>query len=177
MGQYFKIVNRAKRQYLEPFSMRSSEKFPSLMGDEEMTRSISWLVCTSTNPCWAELRNKNERTKRLLGSWSGDKIEIIGDYAEEKFSHLVSREYVDISFEIVATLFDCDSSYLDAAIEQLKKWPSLLEQLGMLMLLKEPPEKLGYRLKTVYANGWEREFDRICKSRHRDPRDRIANAD
>jgi hypothetical protein len=72
MGQYFKIVNRAKQQYLEPFSMRSSEKFPSLMGDEEMTRSISWLVCTSTNPRWLELRNKNERTKRLLGSWSGE---------------------------------------------------------------------------------------------------------
>lgn len=177
MGQYFKIVNRTKRQYLEPFSMRSSEKFPSLMGAEEMTRSICWLVCTSSNPRWLELKNRNERTKRLVGSWSGDSIEIIGDYAEEDLSYHVSREYADISFEIVATLFDFDPAYLDDAITKLKESPILLEQLGMLMLLNEPPAELGHRLNTVYPTGWEREFDKICKARHRDPRNKVKNSE
>lgn len=175
MGQYFKIVNCNKRQYLEPFSMRSSAKFPSLMSAEEMTRSISWLVCTSSNPRWLECKSANVRTRRLVGSWSGDPIEIIGDYSDEEFSHCVSDQYQDISFEIVATLFDLDPLYLDRAIEQLIASPLLLEQLGMLMMLPEPPEKLGYKLSTVYPDGWQREFDKMCKSRHHDLRDKLKN--
>ncbi len=50
MGQYFKVVNHAKREYLEPFNMCSSANFPSLLGARETTSAISWLVCTSTNP-------------------------------------------------------------------------------------------------------------------------------
>ena len=177
MGQYFKIVNRTRREYLEPFSMRSSEKFPSLMGSEEMSRSITWLVCTSLNPRWLSLKNTNDRTRRLVGSWAGDEIEIIGDSAEEEFSHLVKREYSDISFEIVATLFDFDPEYLDDAFAQLTEWPPLLEQLGMLMLLNEPPEALLGKLKVAFPGGWEREFDQMCKSKLTDPRDKIKNAE
>jgi hypothetical protein len=61
MGQYFKIINQAKRQYLEPFSMRSRERFPAIFEAEEMTRSISWLVCTSSNPSWLEFKRMNGR--------------------------------------------------------------------------------------------------------------------
>lgn len=173
MGQYFTIINQAKRQYLDPFSMRSSERFPALLEAEEMTRSICWLVCTSTNPYWRELKRKNERTNRIVGSWAGDLVEIIGDTNEEDLSHHVKNTFHDISYEVVATIFDFDSDYMNVAIQQLTEWPSLLEQLGMLMMLSVPPNGLDAKLKTVFPNGWERDFDQYCKSQHRDPRDKL----
>ncbi len=165
MGQYFKVVNHAKKQYLEPFKMRSSAKFPSLLGAHEMTRAISWLVCTSTNPTWFTLKNKNNRTKRITGSWCGDPIEIIGDYSEEELYYLVREQYVDISHEVVATLFDCDSSYLDEAIEELRKHPFLLEKIGLLMMIAEPPEQLEIKLESVYPKGWQKEFAKLHQNK------------
>ena len=164
MGQYFVVVNHAKKQFLEPFNLRSSAKFPSLLGAHEMTRAISWLICTSPNPTWLALKNKNSRTKRLIGAWCGDPVEIVGDYSEEELYFLVRERYVDISHEVVATLFDCDSSYLDAAIEELREHPFLLEKLGLLMMLAEPPEQLGYQLQSLYPKGWEKEFAKLCQN-------------
>ncbi len=173
MGQYYKIINRNKQQYLDPFSMRSSERFPALLEAEEMTRSICWLVCTSANPYWLELKRKNARTNRLVGSWAGDLIEIIGDTNEEDLSHHVMSKFDNISYEIVATLFDFNPDYMNGAIQQLVECPSLLEQLGMLMMLSVPPTGLEERLKIVFPNGWERDFDQLCRSQHRDPRDKL----
>lgn len=177
MGQYFKIINQAKRQYLDPFSMRSGERFPALLEAEEMTRSICWLVCTSGNPYWRELKRKNARTDRIVGSWAGDLIEIIGDSNEEELSYQVKNSFEDISYEIVATLFDFDPDYMNGAIQQLIEWPSLLEQLGMLMMIAVPPNGLDEKLKTVFPNGWERDFEHICKSQHRDPRDKLRRSE
>ena len=172
MGQYYKIINQAKQQYLDPFS----ERFPALLEAEEMTRSISWLVCTSANPYWRDLKCKNARTNRIVGSWAGDLVEIIGDTNEEELSHYVKNTFDDISYEIVATLFDFDPDYMNGAIQQLTEWPLLLEQLGMLMMLSVPPNNLEEQLKTVFPNGWERDFDQICKSQHRDPRDKLRRS-
>lgn len=157
--------------------MRSSERFPAILASEEMTRSLAWLVCSSTNPYWRELKRKNNRTNRLIGSWVGDNIEVIGDENEEDLSHFAKSNFEDISFEIVACLFDFDKCYLDEAIKQLIEWPSLLEQLGVLMLLKDPPEGLEERLASLYPNGWMHEFDRICSSKHIDPRHKLRNPD
>ena len=165
MGQYFKVVNHAKKEYLEPFNMRASARFSSLLGAHEMTRAISWLVCTSTNPAWLTLKDKNNRTERIIGSWCGDPVEIIGDYSEEELCYLVRDQYVDISYEVVATLFDCDSSYLDEAIEELRAHPFLLEKLGVLMMIAEPPEQLGIKLQSIYPAGWQKEFAKLVQNR------------
>jgi len=83
MGQYFKVVNHAKKEYLEPFNMRSSAKFP----------------------------------------------------------------------------------YLDTAIGELRKNSFWLEKLGLLMMIAEPPEQLGYKLQSVYPKGWEKEFAKLCQNK------------
>ena len=79
MGQYFKIINRSKTEYLEPFSLvATSEKFPSLMYSQSVLQSIGWLTCLSSNPLWLKKKNLTDRTRKFLGHWSGDEIEIIG---------------------------------------------------------------------------------------------------
>jgi hypothetical protein len=178
MGQYHKIVNQTKRQYLEPFSMRASERFPAILASEDMTRSLSWLVCMSENPYWLQLKLSSDRASRLLGSWAGDTIEIVGDQNEEEFSHYVKDNFEDISYEIVALLFDIDEEYLEATVSDLVEWkvPSHLEHLGLIMLLKHPPKGLGDRLDTFYP-GWRDEFDRHCRTQIYDPRNKFKRSE
>jgi hypothetical protein len=71
MGQYFKIVNLDKRQYLHPHTLGDGLKLLEFSASSEGTMSALALLCADNDDgCGGD----------LVGSWCGDRIAILGDY-------------------------------------------------------------------------------------------------
>ena len=163
MGQYFRIINESKEQYLEPFSMPCSERFPNLISNALMTRCITWLVCSSNNSRFTGLKDKKYYSEKYLGLWSGDKIEIIGDYDEEDLSRDVNEYYRDITREVIAMLFEND----DELIEQYITEPAFFMFLAEVALLDKSPKNLINRLNKTCGKEWRQQYYKSHASQSR----------
>ena len=83
MGQYYKIVNLDKGQYLDPYTFNEGAKLMefgcSSMG---ILTALAILLADGNGRGGGDLHSDNP----IIGSWAGDSIVISGDYAdEEKF--------------------------------------------------------------------------------------------
>jgi hypothetical protein len=92
MGQYSKIVNIDKKEYLHPHKMGSGLKFYEILSTQ-MPQALAYLLRQSTDDSSAG------ETKGLVGHWAGDRITIVGDYDESNLYHL-TESYKDISLEL-----------------------------------------------------------------------------
>lgn len=80
MGQYHVVVNADKRHFLHPHRLGDGLKlmeFGNSTGG--VTLALVILLAVSNNRGGGDLRSDNE----LIGSWGGDRIAIVGDYAED----------------------------------------------------------------------------------------------
>lgn len=160
MAEYFKIVNVAKKEYLEPFRLRCSEKFPTFMMSRDMTQALAWLTCTSNNPKWHAEIEDSILAQRYAGSWSGDKIQIIGDYGDGELWWEVrdSGTYRDISSELLAMMFQVHPGYLEDALKDLEGLRSVPRAIGSVAVLPEAPVELVEKLDAVFGADWKRSF-------------------
>ncbi len=93
MGQYFKIVNLDKREYLAPDDFGVEMKLNS--GWEELNQALVFLLSQGFHP---EHGWQRDPTNQYLGRWVEDRIIIIGDYDESGlYGKLKSEKYKDIS--------------------------------------------------------------------------------
>lgn len=79
MGQYHRIVNLDKREYLDPYKLGSGAKaweqfhnYPS--------KALIILISSSNGRGGGDL----EGPEKVLGRWAGDRIAMIGDYSERE---------------------------------------------------------------------------------------------
>ena len=156
MGEYFRVVNQDKTEYLDPFTMRSSEKIPSMLFSEDMSRSIALLSCNSDNFSWHQLRTKNDRSERLIGRWYGAKIDVIGDSRQEELYHLVTETFDNISLDVIALLLELDDDYLDEMVDQIGDVPSHDDLIHKLLKMDQPPVGLKQKIEFAYPEGWRR---------------------
>jgi len=79
MGQYYIIVNLDKKEYLKPHEFGDGAKLLEFgsSGDGTML-GLAILLAHGNNRGGGDLRSDNP----LIGSWSGDRIVITGDYAD-----------------------------------------------------------------------------------------------
>ncbi len=141
-------------EYLDPFSMRSSEKIPSILFSEAMSGSIALLSCNSENFSWHQLKTKTNRTQRLIGRWYGDKIDVIGDSRQEELYHAVTETYKNISLDIIALLLELDDYYLNDLVDQIGNVRLHDDLIYKLLKMPEPPVGLKQRIEFVYPDGW-----------------------
>jgi len=142
MGQYHLVVNLDKHQYLHPNHLGDGLKLLEF-GDGGATlvalaillakdngRGLGDLhVASPDTPLdkWEKndfgLKRKRTPHAHFVGSWSGDRITIAGDYgdnlpgAEENLYSLAKREYEDISAPL-RELIRCDRSLKDRFKDQ-----------------------------------------------------------
>lgn len=94
MGQYFYVVNLTKKQYLDPHRFGDGAKlFEFGTGGGTMT-GLSWLLSTGGGSNWG-------------GTWAGDSIVIVGDYAKREYGGLYERcneQFLDISKLVIEEL-------------------------------------------------------------------------
>ena len=135
MGQYYKIVNIKKKQYITPHTFGDGAKLMEFsMSASGVMAGLAILLADGNGRGGGDLNSTNP----IVGSWAGDNIVIAGDYADEgKFVkepdltlYRVATELgEDISLKVLDALFDDayffqefrKSLYLDDSVKQLVK--------------------------------------------------------
>lgn len=112
MGQYYKLCNIDKKQYIHPHKFGDGLKlmefgqsgYGTMMG-------LAVLLADGNNRGGGDLRSENT----VVGSWAGDRIVITGDYADEgrfvdnskkNLYAIAEDEYTDISVDVLYALLD-----------------------------------------------------------------------
>lgn len=113
MGQYYKIVNLDKKEWLHPHKFEDGMKLMEfgLSGMGTMS-GLAILLADGNGRGGGDLHSENP----IIGSWAGDRIVIAGDYADEgKFTEDESRnlysvtddpEWSEISEDVIEALKD-----------------------------------------------------------------------
>ena len=112
MGQYYKIVNIKKKQYITPHTFGDGSKLMEFsMSANGVLAGLAILLADGNGRGGGDLGSKND----IVGSWAGDNIVVAGDYADEgKFVkepdqtlyEVASSEGEDISIKVLDALFD-----------------------------------------------------------------------
>ena len=100
MGQYHKVYNVDKKEYIHGHRISNGLK---------LLEQVGWMRSTST-ALFLLLANSNGRGggdapyHPMIGAWAGDRIVIQGDYVEEDDPGYISSEqleyYTDISSDV-----------------------------------------------------------------------------
>jgi hypothetical protein len=112
MGQYYKIVNIKKKQYITPHTFGDGAKLMEFsMSASGILAGLAILLADGNGRGGGDLHSEND----IVGSWAGDNIVVAGDYADEgKFVKeadrnlycLATNEGEDISIKVLEALFD-----------------------------------------------------------------------
>lgn len=78
MGQYHKLFNLDKKEFVKGHDIDNGLKLMEQCGFEKCTATALWLLTTASNG----RGGGDARDHSLIGRWAGDRIAVIGDYAE-----------------------------------------------------------------------------------------------
>jgi len=127
MGQYFRIVNLDKRQYINPHSFNDGAKLLEFgCGGVGTMTALAVLLADGNGYEGGDLHSNHP----IIGSWAGDRIVVAGEYGErgkwvtkqdavefsvresEEFSrtrltlHTVASLYQDVSHQVIQAMAD-----------------------------------------------------------------------
>lgn len=85
MGQYYKVVNIDKREYLHPHKFGAGLKLMEFSGQgNSIMQGLAILLAHANDRGGGDLRCSDkgipEELTKLVGSWAGDRIVVAGDY-------------------------------------------------------------------------------------------------
>jgi hypothetical protein len=100
MGQYHKLYNLDKKEYVHGHNINNGLKLMEQCGWDKSTATGLWLLLANSNG-----RGGGDALKHaMVGRWAGDRILVQGDYAEETDSAFLTEEeiesFTDISSQI-----------------------------------------------------------------------------
>ena len=109
MGQYHKVYNLDKREFIHAHQIDNGLKLLKLLeqcgpGDEPTTSDAVWLLLANSNG-----RGGGDAPKHpMVGRWAGDRLLVQGDYAEDKDAAYLPEEqretYTNISADVKGLL-------------------------------------------------------------------------
>ena len=115
MGQYYKIVNIKKKQYITPHTFGDGAKLMEFsMSASGVLTGLAILLADGNGRGGGDLHSEND----IIGSWAGDNIVVAGDYADagkfvkepdQTLYEVASNEGEDISLKVLDAL--CDDRY------------------------------------------------------------------
>lgn len=79
MGQYFKIVNLDKKEFIHPHSINAGAKFWEICANN-IARLLPYLLRKSSQTGGGDVDNQS--VLRYCGRWACNRIVLIGDYDE-----------------------------------------------------------------------------------------------
>ena len=129
MGQYYKIVNIKKKQYITPHTFGDGSKLMEFsMSANGVLAGLAILLADGNGRGGGDLHSEND----IVGSWAGDNIVVAGDYADagkfvkepdQTLYEVASNEGEDISIKVLEALFD-DSYYFSEFRKNRAGWTS-----------------------------------------------------
>jgi hypothetical protein len=98
MGQYHKVYNVDKREYIEPHEINNGLKLVEQIGYEHSTSTALFLLLANSNGRGGGDVEEHE----FIGRWAGDRIVVQGDYAEAGDQGYIynPEQYINISSDI-----------------------------------------------------------------------------
>lgn len=120
MGQYYKIVNLDKQECLDPHDFHGGAKLVEMMSSLA-TCALTLLLADGNGLGGGDFGADSPR----IGSWAGDRIVIVGDYAESKLYH---GEYTNISADMIRVLA-AEEFYREWLEEAFEDDPAELERI------------------------------------------------
>ena len=167
MGETFRIVNPAKRQYIDAINLGEGNKRRGILRGYHGL-AISCLVC------------KGAGSGQLFGSWAGDEVFVAGDYAspdewgiaiktpvrpDRNLNQMAQDEYEDISCKAIVMLCEFDPSLIeDFVIRASAAHGDVLRSLGHIVyqLRYKPIETALIR---IMGKTWTKKFAEEEKKR------------
>ena len=108
MGQYYKVVNLDKKEYLHPHKFDDGMKLLEFGCSREGTMTgLSILLAEGNGRGGGDLHSDNP----IIGSWARDRIAVVGDYADnenglENNMFSISESWEDISLKVFNAMLD-----------------------------------------------------------------------
>jgi len=100
MGQYHKLYNLDKKEYVHAHRIGNGLKLMEQCGHEKSTATALWLLLANSNG----RGGGDARPHNLIGRWAGDRVLVQGDYVEPTdVAYLADEEsegFADISPEV-----------------------------------------------------------------------------
>jgi hypothetical protein len=177
MGQYFKIVNPAKRQYLDADSFNENIKASGILQGNHAI-AVAVLVCNfeQVRDGWGNL---NHDYGPLAGSWCGDPVYIVGDEetAPNAFGvrtsteanptrnlyWLAKEEFDNISYQAIAMLCQGRPEFAEEIVQRALDGPSAernLVNLGNVVFLFGS-DRLVQALEKGYGKDWKSRYKQV----------------
>jgi hypothetical protein len=159
MGEYFKIVNPQKQQYIDALRFGEGIKRGGILrGNHGL--AVSCLVCRVAD------------FGDLFGSWAGDNLFVAGDESppnewgiatstpdrpDRNLNQMASDEYEDISCKAIVMLCKFDPSLIDEFAAKASRGGCLLLSLGYVVYqLQYKPIEMAL-LKTI-GKAWTKQL-------------------
>lgn len=110
MGQYYKIVNLDKKEFLEPHDFDDGAKLMEFgLSGMGVMSGLAILLADGNGLGGGDLGSENP----IIGSWKGDRIVVAGDYSEkmvkgtkENVYNYANQHFKNVSAETLAALLD-----------------------------------------------------------------------
>ena len=96
MGQYFRLINLDKREYVDPWDVGGRAKLWEWSANNQC-RAIPFLLRQSTEGGGGDI----QEDYKIAGRWAGDRIALVGDYDDSKLFHIAEQDFRNISKELV----------------------------------------------------------------------------
>lgn len=109
MGQYHKVYNLSKKQYIHARAIDNGLKLLEQIGHLKSTSTALFLLLANSNntPDGKYRRGGGDAQPHpLIGAWAGDRIVVQGDYAEEGDPAFIPEEELETYTEISAQVLD-----------------------------------------------------------------------
>lgn len=104
MGQYHKLYNLDKKEYVHGHKLDNGLKLMEQCGWDKSTATGLWLLLANSNG----RGGGDARNHPLVGRWAGDRVLVQGDYAEPSDKAFLTESerdgFTDISSEVKAML-------------------------------------------------------------------------
>ena len=109
MGQYYKLVNLTKREYIHPHALGAGLKLIEQVGTyPSIGSALLVLLACSNGRGGGDLADNP-----IIGKWAGDRLALVGDYAED--NDLEQRDHGGVIYNL------CDSpEAIEGQIEHLR---------------------------------------------------------
>lgn len=129
MGQYYKLVNLDKKEYMKPHDFGHGAKLCEFTSaGSGMMAGLAILLSSGNGRGGGDLRGTENMD--CVGRWAGDRIVCVGDYDDDdkwvpgnlysEASEDDNPEWKNISLEVIRCL--CNDEWFADAIAQNLKW-------------------------------------------------------
>jgi hypothetical protein len=181
MGQYFKIVNPAKRQCIDASKFNENIKSSGILRGNHAA-AVALLVCNLD-----QVRDSRGNLRHdfgpLAGSWCGDPIYVVGDEQTEpdvfgintstienpdrNLYWMAEEEFEDISYKAIAMLCEGRDDFAEEIAERSATSPGSdmnLVNLGNVVFIVGC-ESLKQALEKAYGKDWVSQYKEACRIR------------